>query len=316
MHDKATVSRPRKKNAPSKLVGLKRAEASLSVYKDAFSNLKGFVDAVTDLTEEHAPAAVVNQLEKGRTAAYRKYIAECEKAAAIETPKPMLQPERYQTDLGGFNTIGKWIDVQEGISRTRMLVPEVIIGRAGQNDTDRNYDATFYDPADMGFLSLMFRFWMRDYTHWYSVDEPDSVWVLSHYGFEFPAPDYDGWLIYDAETRLILSSYINADSAGVLQVDYLAHEQPVGGAPPSTFESYGRHVGQRTFVTTGFANLSFSIQGKMRVEQGQRSRLWLGVATLASAKGGVAGTHGWSYLRVEPPTGESQAGVRYRIAPG
>jgi hypothetical protein len=319
------ILRPPRKKAPSRFSELKRAEARLRAYEQLFSNLKLTIETITTFTPEHAPSTLLGRLEKGRDAAYRKYMSERKKTASVQTPRfsaagaqsEMREYRPYQN----VDAVLEWVrrmkacSAYDGVSRTRYLVPEVTIEAPSDDDTDWNYDAQFFDEPSGGYYSLMFNHWMRDHTHLWSWDDVDLMWMISHYGFEFPAPDCDGTLIYDAETSLVVSSFINADSAGALVIDYLLHEQPTAGPPPGTMEDYGTQVGQQVFIATEFRNSQVAIAGEMRVKKGKKSRLWLGLASQCAAKGGIAGTNGPSYLMIGPPIGESQPGVRYRIIP-
>jgi hypothetical protein len=314
----------------SALTDTRKTEAWLRYYDHIFKNMGAFIERMRIYNPKLEPVEEIKRLEKAREEAMRRYTAQRKKQESMKIPAWSafsFDRSEYQSfhhfREAYFDKLSRFYEAIaeaacptiSGVTSTRFLIVEDIIEWPDDNDTEWNYDGRFYDVYG-SYYSLMFDHWMRDHTHWYSVDALDLMWVISHYGFQFPAPPCDGTLYYEADLRLIVSAFINADDGtGVLLVDLLSHEQPVAGSAPGSFDNYETQLGQQVFTSTDFKSDGFLVTGSFEVEKDQTSVLWFGLATLVSAKGGFAGTNGWSYLMVAPPPGETQPGVKYTVVP-
>lgn len=322
--DRAVLARHR--NTGSKLASLKRTECDCRMLLGMLQNADRFANRIKARDKNTDVEALIKKIEKRRDDAGDKLEKAIIAAAktTTNTAKPVRSLFRYY-EIDKFHA--SWLDrfphtateasdcsETTGIAQTRYLVPERYLELPDDNDTTWNYTTSFWDVPG-SYFSLMYEHWMRDQTHWYSFDSIDLMWVISHYGFGFPKPECDGTLHYEANLQLITSARVEADTGGLLLVDLMLHEQTTGGAAPATFETYQTRIGQQSFLSTKFQSDPYIVGGSMRVKAGVEGRLWFGLATLVSAKDGIAGTNGWSYLMVKPPINADVPGIRYRIVP-
>lgn len=314
-----------KLRVPSKLSALRRAEQNYSMFSDRINNFDSYSKKLTSYNPKISTANAYKSLEKKRAQIFAKYSDERKKTAQYLTAVPAADGiYRYQ-DYARYANYSQRLaaiisalrkeecPTLEGVTKSRCLVPEVYIETKDDNDTESNYVGTFYDSPG-GFLSFMFDHWLLDKTHWYSFDSLDLEWVISHYGFDFPAPECDGVCNYTADISLLVSAYINAESSGLLLVDLLLEEQQIKGAAPDGYDGYSKHLLQQRFTSTNYKSEGLIVTGSFDVKAGEQSRLWFGISTLVSALEGQAGTNQWSYLMIKRPPGESQYGIKYQIS--
>jgi hypothetical protein len=304
-------SRP--KIVKSRLLRLKKAETMLVGYRDLLSDSRAWL-ARADRIDPKIGAKLFKFFEKERAAAEKVFVAQQTAATALlpvkEVPIPIdwsRIPDIFRDRCQTFR----------GVTQTRSAVVRSPLELPSDSDTEWGYDATPFDSPSGSYESLMYNHWIRDKTHWYSVDTIDMMWVLSHLGYEFPAPQCNGTMNYEANLSMIVSAYISAET-GLLSEELLVQEVADAARNPSepaTFEAYGRSLGQLNFTSTDFRTLNAAVTGSFKVKSGKKSRVWFGISGICVALDGFAGTNGYCYLMVKPASGETQPGVKYTFVP-
>jgi hypothetical protein len=297
----------------SKLLSLKRSQTKLACYRELLSDSRAWLARADRLIPEGG-TKVLKALEAARTSAEKTFTAQ----QLIETPLQPVKEVLVPIDWSRIPDVTvDQCHTFRGVAQTRFSIVGTPIELPSDSDTDWEFDATLYDPPSRSYQSLMYKHWMQDKTHWYSFDTIDMMWVLSHLGYEFPAPECDGTMSYEANLSLIVSAFISAE-IGLLSDELLVQEIPDSGANPSapgTFEAYSRSFGQLNFSSTDYKTLDAVITGSFKVHAGKKSRVWFGISGICTALEGYAGTNGYCYLMVKPATGESQPGVKYAFVP-
>jgi hypothetical protein len=303
----------RPKVVKSRLLRLKKAETMLVGYRDLLSDSRAWL-ARADRIDPELGAKLFKLFEKERTAAEKVFAAQQSTAAARlpakEVPIPVDWNRIPDIFLDRCQTF-------RGVTQTRPAVVSTPLKLSSDSDTEWGYEATSFDSPSGSYQSMMYKHWMRDKTHWYSVDAIDMMWVLSHFGYEFPAPQCNGIMNYEANLSMIVSAYISAET-GLLSDELLVQEVADASRMPSapaTFEAYSRSFGMLDFVSTDFRTLNAVVTGSFRVNSGKKSRVWFGVSGICVALDGFAGTNGYCYLMVKPASGETQPGVKYTFVP-
>ena len=303
----------RPKLVKSSLLAQKKAETMLVGYRDLLRDSQAWL-ARADRIDPKLGTKLFNFFEKARAAEEGVLVAQ-QKAATARLPVKEVSiaidwsriPDIFRDKCQTFR----------GVAQTRFSVVGTPIELPSDSDTEWGYDATLFDSPSGSYQSLMYKHWIRDKTHWYSVDTIDMMWVISHIGYEFPAPQCNGTMIYEANISMIVSAYISAET-GLLSDELLVQEVANVAANPSapaTFETYGRSFGQLNFTSTDFRTLNAVVTGSFKVKSGKKSRVWFGISGICSALDGFAGTNGYCYLMVKPASGETQPGVKYTFVP-
>ena len=304
---------PRPKTVKSRLLALKKAETILAGYKDLLNDSKHRIARAGRLTPGD-DVKLRKALQKAKTSAEQTVAAQKSTAAALlpkwEVYNPIDWTRVPDIHLHRCQTM-------RGISQTRFSILGTPIELPSVSDTEWGYDATIYDSSSGSYQSLMYEHWIVDHTHFYSFDSFDMMWLISHLGYEFPAPQCNGTMNYEANLSMIVTASVSAES-GLLSDELLLKEIPDAGANPSapaTFEAYSRSFGQLNFTSTGHRTLDAVATGSFKVAAGKKSRVWFGISGICTALEGYAGTNGNCYLMVKPASGETQPGVKYAFVP-
>jgi len=303
----------RPKIVKSRLLALKKAETMLVGYRDLLSDSRAWLDRA-DRIDPKAGANLFKAFEKARTAREGVLVSQQRAVADLLPVKEVPVPFDWSRIQDIFRPKCQTF---RGLAQTRFSIVGTPIELPSDSDTEWGYDATLFDPPSGSYQSLMYKHWIRDKTHWYSSDTIDMMWVISHLGYEFPAPQCNGTMSYEANLSMIVSAFISAEW-GLLSDELLVQEVADAAANPSapaTFESYGRSFGQLNFTSTDFRTLNAVITGSFKVESGKKSRVWFGISGICSALDGFAGTNGYCYLMVKPASGETQPGVKFAFVP-
>lgn len=302
----------RPRTVRSRLLALKRAEIVLHGCREILDDAKSWLIRADRIGPE-AVNKLIKETEKTRRKADSTLVAQ-QKTASLFPLRQIPMEIDWSAITGDSNDD---CPVISGVSQARISTRGTPIDLPGDSDTEWGYDAALYDPPTGSYHSLMYKHWIRDKTHWYSADMVDMLWVLSHLGYEIPAPQCKGTIHYEANISVLVSAFTSAEIS-LLSDELLVQETPDAVAdnlPPRTYEAYKKSYGQLNFTSTEFKTLDASVTGSYRVKKGKKSRVWFGISGICSALDGFAGTNGYCYLMVKPVSGETKPGVKYAFVP-